>query len=144
MVERWQKPLPDERLYWDKTAEAAPILTANNRPIPTPSQGEQLDQYSRRVDYEVQKCSPKFKDINMYDAKGDAYNVIKDQVYADAAKEARQPTQIEPGTLKEVMRYDKTGRPYSEFYGSPSAWMSMFEGEKKRLTSVKDNRKWNY
>jgi hypothetical protein len=114
MVEQWVKPLPEERFYVELQARAEDVLRPFNRHAPPPLQREQLDQYDRRTTYEVQKVAPNFKDVNLYDAKGDAYKVLKEQVFADALQEARRPTQIPEGTLREVVSYDQAGRPSSD------------------------------
>jgi hypothetical protein len=136
MVERWTKPLPDEKYYIDQQVEAHSVLRLHNRQAPPPLQGEQLDQYERRLTYEVQKVAPNFKELNLYETRGDAFKLLKKQVYADAQQEARRPTQIEPGTLKEVTSYDAAGRPSYSYYGSPSAWMSDFAAPRKSLAGI--------
>lgn len=140
MVAQYQKPLPEERLYVDEQARAHEALRPFNRHAPPPLQGEQLDQYERRLTYEVQKQAPRFKDYNLHDAKGDAYTLLKEQIYADARQEAVHPTQIPEGQLRQVTRYDAAGRPSYLFYGSPSAWLSEFSSPKKRVVSILDNR----
>ena len=142
MVANWNKPLPDEKVYVDEQAKAHEALRLFNRNAPPPLQGEQFDQYERRLTYEVQKQSPNYKDINLYEAKGDAYKRLKEQVYADAHKEALHPTQIPAGELREVPRYDHAGRISYEFFGSPKAWMREFCYPAKRVASIRDNRQW--
>jgi hypothetical protein len=137
MADRWVKPLPDERLYIDEQAKAHAVLSPFKRQAPPPLQGEQLDQYERRLTYEVQKQSPRFKDYALYDTKGDAFKIIKDQIYADAAAEARHPTMIPEGELREVVRHDNSGRPFLEFFGSPKAWLKDFTTDKKKLVGIR-------
>jgi hypothetical protein len=141
MTAHWTKPLPEERLYVEEQATAHATLSPFKRAAPPPLQGEQLDQYERRLTYEVQKVAPNFKDINLYDAKGDAFKLLKKQVYADARQEAHHPTQIPDGELREVVNYDQAGRPSYTFHGSPSAWMKNFEPDDKRyVKSILDTR----
>ena len=47
---------------------------------------------------------------------------------------------IPDGELREIKKFDQAGRPYSEYFGSPSAWMKDFSGEKKFVKSILDNR----
>ena len=140
MVTQWTKPLPDEKLYVDEQARAHEALRPFNRHAPPPLQGEQLDSYERRLTYEVQRQAPRFKDLNLYEAKGDAYKLLKEQIYADARQEARHPSQIPEGQLRQVTNYDASGRPFYTFYGSPSVWMSQFSLPKKRVVSIMDSR----
>jgi hypothetical protein len=69
---------------------------------------------------------------------------VAQQFLASAAQEAVRPTKVPEGELKQVTRYDQAGRPYYEFFGNPSSWLKDFAGDKKRLTSIKDTRKWQY
>jgi hypothetical protein len=143
MVAQWNKPLPDERFYSDLQVEAHQILSKfPGRQAPPPLQGEQLDQYDRRLTYEIQKVAPHYKDLNLYETRGDAYKLMKEQIKADALQEARNPTMIPEGTLKEVVSYDAAGRPSYTYFGSPSAWLKDFTGEKRRLVGIRDNRNW--
>jgi hypothetical protein len=143
MVEQWKKPIPEERYYTELQVEAHNVLSPHKRQAPPPLQGEQLDQYERRLTYEVQKYAPNYKELNLYEAKGDAFKLLKKQVYADAQQEARHPTQIPDGELREVTRYDATGRPFYEFAGSPRAWLDNFAAPKKYLASIMDNRSFH-
>jgi hypothetical protein len=140
MTAHWTKPLPDERLYVEEQAAAHATLSSFNRQAPPPLQGEQLDQYERRLTYEVQKVAPNFKDMNLNDAKGDAFKLLKRQVYADAQQEARRPTDIPEGTLREVVSYDQAGRPSYTYFGRPSSWMNAFAHDKMRVRGIMDNR----
>jgi hypothetical protein len=140
MTPHWTKPLPEERHYVEEQATAHATLSPFKRAAPPPLQGEQLDQYERRLTYEVQKVAPNFKDINLYDAKGDAFKLLKKQVYDDAKQEARRPTQIPEGTLREVVSYDQAGRPSYTYFGSPKSWMNDFAPEKKFVKSILDTR----
>src|ERR1700722_20791985 len=120
MTAHWTKPLPDERFYADLQVEAHQVLSKfPGRQAPPPLQGEQLDQYDRRLTYEMQKVAPNYKDLNLYDVKGDAYKLLKQQIRADAQQEATRPTMIPDGELKEVVSYDQAGRPSYTCYGSP-------------------------
>jgi hypothetical protein len=71
---------------------------------------------------------------------GSALDHYEQRYFESAAAEAARPANIPEGTLKQVTKYDATGRPFYEFYGSPSAWMNDFSGDKKYLKSIMDNR----
>jgi hypothetical protein len=71
---------------------------------------------------------------------GSALDHYEQRYFDSAAAEAARPTNIPRGTLKQVTKYDATGRPFYEFYGSPSAWMNDFSGDKKYLKNIMDNR----
>jgi hypothetical protein len=50
-------------------------------------------------------------------------------------KEARHPTKVPDGELKEVHRVDAAGRPYSEFVGRPSVWLNEFADSRRRMVT---------
>ena len=133
----------------DKTKEVADMrekiqrhLEPFNRDAPSPFTDEDGKQYEDRVLPTLQKFAPGYENIKVDSLYRENRELVVNQIYSAAAAEAQRPTQIPDGELREVTRRDATGRPYYEFFGSPSAWMSMFTGDKKRLTSIIDNRKW--
>lgn len=136
MVQQWIKPREDEKLFVDEQARAHEVLRTFQRDAPPPLQNERLDQYERRLTYEVQKYAPNYKDINLYQAEGDAYRLLKKQVYADAQQEARHPTNIPDGELREVVSYDQAGRPSYSYFGKPRVWMSEFAFPAKKLIGI--------
>jgi hypothetical protein len=124
-----------EHLYVAIQAEAHSILSLHGREAPPRLQGETLEKYDRRMTDVVAQTSPKFKDLNLRGATSDIYPVLKKQVYEDSHREALHPT-VPDGELREVKRVDQSGRPYSEFYGSPKSWLDMFSQPKKRLAGI--------
>jgi hypothetical protein len=75
--------------------------------------------------------------IKIDDARGTAFDLLEKQIFEDARQEAIRPTNIPDGELREVRRYDETGRPFYEFHGKPSSWMSQFmNGTRKRLVGI--------
>jgi hypothetical protein len=125
-----------EHLYTAAQAEAHSVLSMHGRPAPPPLQGEPFLRYDRRLTDEVKRYAPNFKDVSLHDAGGATYPILKKQVFADALQEARRPTMIPEGELREVKRVDQSGRPFSEFYGSPRAWLNDFSAPKKRLAAI--------
>jgi hypothetical protein len=122
-------------------AEYTELLRPFNRPAPTPSPEEHPDQYRRRVLPIVQSVAPGFGDLKVDDyLRGPNLNYIEKQIQDAARKKALHPTQIPDGELREVTRYDKSGRPFYEFCGRPSSWMNQFTLEaKRRLVGIKTN-----
>jgi hypothetical protein len=127
-----------EHLYTAAQAEAHSVLSMHGRPAPPPLQGESFMRYDRRLTDEVKRYAPNFKDVTL-DAGGATYPILKKQVFADALQEARQPTMIPEGELREVKRVDQSGRPFSEFYGSPRSWLNDFSSPPKRLVGINAN-----
>jgi hypothetical protein len=108
---------------------------------PPPLEREPETAYRRRLAEGLQQHAPNCKDFNIRHSTGTAFDALEKQIKADAQREALRPTDIPEGSLKEVTRYDRAGRPYQEFYGSPSAWMDTFAPpDKWRVRSILDTR----
>jgi hypothetical protein len=126
-----------EQEYTALQADAESVLSLHNRHAPPRLQGEPLESYDRRLTDMVAQTSPKFKDVNLRDAGSATYPILKRQVYEDSHQEALHPTNIPEGTLREVKRVDPTGRPFTEFFGSPRAWLSQFTCDRKKLVGIR-------
>ena len=108
-------------------AEYQDKLAPFNRPAPTPFPDEKANEYRQRVLPVLQSAVPGFEDLKI-----DAYlrepnfKYIEQRIFEAAEKEARNPTRIPEGELREVRKLDQSGRPFYEFHGRPSAWMDSF------------------
>jgi|SRR5271166_6537524 len=107
------------------------------RSAPRALEGESPEQYRKRLASMALAYAPGLQNIKMDDARGTAFDLVEKQVLDAVASEARHPTLIPDGELREVTRYDQAGRPFTEFYGRPSAWLSQFTGRKRRLAGIK-------
>jgi hypothetical protein len=100
--------------------------------------GESIDAYRRRLASKVQEIAPSMKNINVQDARGSAFDLIERQIYAEARREAERPSNIPAGEMREMRKFDDTGRPFIEWHGHPSNWMDQFSnGAKRRLVGIK-------
>jgi hypothetical protein len=116
-----------------------------NRSAPRAMDGETVESYRRRMASRIQEYAPNMKDVNVRDARGSAFDLIEKQIYEDAKREAHRPTMIPDGELREVTRYDVTGRPSYEFFGRPRCWMDDFaNGTKKRVVGIKQDPSARY
>ena len=102
---------------------------------------EPIDHYRKRL---MTKAAP-FVAADLQEVKtdhlyGSALDHYEQKYLESAAAEAARPTNVPEGTLKQVTKYDQAGRPFYEYFGSPSAWMNDFSGDKKYLKSIRDNR----
>lgn len=125
------QPDPTELAKVQEKADAA--LRLFNESAPRSLEGETVAQYERRMAMKVQRHAPNFQNVRLHEAMGSAFDVLEKQIYDDARKEAARPTMIPEGELREVIKKDQSGRPFSVFYGSPSAWMSQFTDGRKRI-----------
>src|ERR1700722_11606472 len=77
------------------------------------------------------------QEVKTQDLYGSALDHYEQRYLESAAKEAQRPTNIEPGTLKEVTKYDASGRPFFEYFGEPKVWMSQFTYPAKKLIGIR-------
>jgi hypothetical protein len=107
---------------------------------PPPMERESESAYRRRLAEALQQHAPNCKDFNIRHSTGSAFDVLEKQIKADAQREALHPTQIPEGELRQITRYDQSGRPFYEFKGSPRAWMDNFAPPKRMVVGIMDNR----
>jgi hypothetical protein len=129
-----------EKRVQDARAEYQEILGAFNRPAPVPFPDEHPDQYRSRALPMVQLYAPGFENVNLRDLRDkNNFNFVEKQIQEAARQEARHPTQIPDGELRQVTRYDATNRPFYEFYGKVSAWTNQFKPDRiKRVAKIKN------
>jgi hypothetical protein len=128
----------DELERWDQS-----VFRPNKISTPSYFDHESFDGQRKRL---MNKAKPLVSEdlqkVRTDDIFGSALDHVAHQYFESAAAEARRPTKVLEGELREVTRYDQGGRPYYEYYGSPSAWMSNFAMPKRFITSIRDNRQW--
>jgi hypothetical protein len=91
--------------------------------------GESDLAYRRRLVGQYQKYSPTWRDAEIGTLSGRALETVESQIFADAAREARQPTSLtlRPGELVERVSTDATGRRITKFHGDPEACWAPFK-----------------
>jgi hypothetical protein len=125
--------------------QADSLLRMHNQSAPRAMDGENLVSYKRRLASKVQQVTPSMKDINLNDARGSAFDLLQKQIYDEARREAIRPTNIPKGEMREMRKFDDTGRPFYEWQGSPKAWMDDFSnGAKRRLVGIKTETQRGY
>lgn len=129
-----------------KLHEAADdLLKPFNQSAPRYMEGETADGYRKRLAGRVQQHAPSMKDINLRESIGTAFSLIEKQIYDEARREAVRPTTIPDGEMRELTKYDATGRPFLEFHGSPKAWLGDFSnGAKRRLVGIRTETQRGY
>jgi hypothetical protein len=106
---------------------------------PPPMERENHTAYRRRLAEALQQHAPNCKDFNIRHSTGTAFDVLERQIKSDAEREARHPTQIPEGTLKETVSYDQAGRPTYSYWGSPGVCLDNFATPKKMLVGIRAN-----
>jgi hypothetical protein len=115
------------------------------RSAPRYLEGENPDIYRKRLATMALAYAPGLQNIKMDDARGTAFDLIEKEVLNAVASEARHPTLIPEGELREVTRLDQAGRPFTEFFGRPSAWLRQFtSGPRKRLVGIRTETETGY
>ena len=88
--------------------------------------GERLPDYRRRLLQPFKVHSPVWKGTDIPRDEG-VLRIAEAQIYADAAREASNPTTLGPGELVERTIIDQAGRRISRFHGDPGVWMDAFK-----------------
>jgi hypothetical protein len=138
----WETYAEREKNVQEARARLDEAIQPFNRSAPRPFTDENAELYRKRTLPIVQQYAPNYQDVKVDDARGSAFDLLEKQIYDDARQEAHRPTNIPDGELRQVTRYDASGRPYYDFFGSPRAWMDNFAAPKKRLIGILDNRNW--
>jgi hypothetical protein len=126
-----EKEIQDRRAHLDDT------LKLFNQSAPRPFTDEAPDQYDKRTLSMVQRyASPELREVKVDDLYGTAFTLVKKQIFDSAAREADRPTMVPEGELKQITRYDESGRKSYEFFGSPRAWMNNFAAPRKQLVGI--------
>jgi hypothetical protein len=116
-----------------------------NQSAPRDMEGETVTSYRKRLATRVQQHAPSMKDINLREATGSAFDLLERQIYDEARREAQRPSTIPDGEMRELKKYDATGRPMIEWHGSLKSWMGDFSnGAKKRLVSIRTESQRGY
>jgi hypothetical protein len=128
----------------DTRANYEDHLQPFNRSAPKPFPEETRDEYRRRALPILQNYAPGMQDVKVHDARGTAFDMIEKQTFEAAAREARHPTQIPDGELREVKRLDQSGRVSYEFFGKASAWMNDFHPGRKKVVGIRQETERGY
>src|ERR1700722_18142084 len=136
----WQNYAEKGKEVQETRAKLQKYLEPFNRDAPTPFIEEDGRHYEDRVLPTLQRFAPGYEDVRVDSLYGANRELVVNQIYNAAAAEAHRPTNIPEGELRQVTRRDATGRVSYEFFGSPSAWMNDFSGERRYLKSIMDNR----
>jgi hypothetical protein len=65
-------------------------------------------------------------------------------IFEAARREADKPTMIPEGELREIKRFDQSGRVSLEFHGKPSVWLSQVAPDRRRLMGIRTETERGY
>jgi len=130
----------DYAVMADSQAKADRVYLMHSKRSPRPFDGESLFGYRRRIATDLKAHSPAWKDVDLRAIADEAaFANIEQMIYADATNAALHP--IEPGEdyLREIVEEDVTGRKISTFVGRPTAWLSQFATNKRRVVGIRNH-----
>jgi hypothetical protein len=125
---RYERERRRESLRLGVQARADAIFNELGQRCPPPMASEPLTTYRHRLAKALARYSPSYKNINIGELRGGTLDVCEQQIYADAAREAKAPTDLMPGMLRMIEK-KRDGHTIREFHGlSPAVWMNAFAG----------------
>jgi colicin import membrane protein len=132
-----KKPLSDDEADALAAAQARAdtVYMALGKRASRPMSGETLHAYNIRLTREVQKHSPKWGKTELNRLPADTLATIQADVYADAVVAARNPDDVEPGTLREIKTPDSSGRIISTFVGK-GTFIGQMKMPSRRVTAI--------
>jgi hypothetical protein len=116
-------------------AKADQVAQAFNDSAPRWLSGERLIDYRRRLLEPLKQHSPAWRSVDIPRAE-DVLRVAESQIYADAAREASNPSNIPAGTLLERITTDQSGRRISRFHGDVEAFLGPFKLPAMQVISI--------
>jgi len=131
-------PMPENegRELAAEQVRADGVYAAHGGAASRPVQGETLVAYRRRMAQGMQRHSSAWQSIDLATLPSPALELAAQAIYADAAIAARNPLDVPEGMLREIVTQDSTGRRITNFVGEPSAWMSQFMANRRRVTGI--------
>jgi hypothetical protein len=128
--------LADAQQEWDRVAQQ--FGERAHRPL----DGETLNTYNRRHVVRFQKHSPRWKDMDFSALPAQVMQVAMPDVRADAVEAAKRGLIGQP-ELREIVRYDRTGRKISEFIGDIAVTLAPFRLPSMRVKGGRINTRPN-
>jgi hypothetical protein len=98
-----------------------------------PLSGESPISYRRRLAAKFQKHSDKLKNVRLDAIDGEAFDVLENQIYADAMIVATSTDVLKAGVLIPHVRHDSAGREITTFTGDMNAWLGAFKQGKNPI-----------
>lgn len=135
---------PELRTRTDWQARCDSIYAGLGRAAPQPGFDETINPYRRRVLADLARHSPDCKDIPFGSLQKDVLDALEPQIFADAQREARNPTNVTPGTIREIRQKDVSGRETITFHGDMDVWMRDFKSPKRYVRSVMRPDGWRH
>jgi hypothetical protein len=139
MANRNTYPRQDYHAAREPQARADEIYRAFDARAPAPRvlEGEGALGYRHRVANDLKRHSATWRDVEVRSLPLAAFEVAEKQIYADAQREARAPSNVPRGQLVERIESDRTGRHITKFFGDPAACWDMFKAPHKNVIGIR-------
>lgn len=126
----------DRQAFAAAQARADSVYMGLSKRAPQAMTGESLSAYNLRLTRGVQAHSSKWAKTELHRLPADVMTTIQDEIYADAQIAARNPIDMQPGTLREIRHEDpSTGQRSTTFVGPDTFIMSM-KRPSRRVVSI--------
>jgi len=144
---KWQKKMETigkvtcepatQDLFSKFQARADTVYGYHGQQAPKPLHGETLNAYRRRLLMPFLPFSPAFRraDLRVLAVDPAGFNHAEDVILADAEAEARNPTTVPLGHLREQVE-ERNGHRYTRFHGRPKSWMATFAPRGRRVSRI--------
>ena len=119
----------------DVQAKIDPVYLALGMQAPAPLAHEARRDYLLRLLQPIKRFDSAWSKVELAHLSGDALKVATDSIMGAAMVEAKNPTQVPPGRLREVVKHLDTGHVERRFYASPGtgavrAWLTPNSGRR--------------
>jgi hypothetical protein len=94
--------------------------SAGRLPAPQPDPGERPSQYERRLADGLKIYSDRWASANLQKVPDDAFEIVREQIYADATKSAKTHG-LQETEIRELSSTSASGHRTREFVGGPEA-----------------------
>jgi hypothetical protein len=122
---------------------AAPLeALGDTAPLPAQAAGETTELYRKRCIEIGAKHSQRWPrlDASRF-AGGPSLDQLETQILEDVQKAVYDPSTVPAGTLREVIKTDRTGRPHLHFVGDPESAWAPFKSPFKRILGIAGERR---
>lgn len=138
-----RQPIPEshrsELLSLQSRADG--IMSQMGERAPQPMVGEDPATYDRRLANTLKGKSKTWGKVDLYRLDDTSFSVAKDQIYADALVMARNPTDLQPGKMREIISRTPGGHTVVTFAGGADThFVKQFARPARRVQWINDGR----
>lgn len=117
-------------------ADAVHQLFGVDKHAPRFQPGESALAYRKRIAAGLKQHSDKWKDVDLATFDDSVMKIAEQDIYADAAKAASHPAETPAGSLRAIVKKDRTGREITEWVGDKGVWMDQFKAPAQLMVRI--------